>query len=77
MGTNPNHFVQIWTKKGHKTTAYQMQREIAVHPNIPFKCSDFFPYDGPNLLDDIVVLNNKTMFYFTTDTGTVITAQRA
>lgn len=75
--TTRTHFVQIWTKTGHRATAYQLLKEVKIAENQPFRCSKFAPHDGVLMLDDVVVTDKTTMLYFTKDLGTVIAAHRA
>jgi len=51
-----------------------MTREYQTNENTPFRCSQFAPYDGKFMLDDVVVTPRQTQLFFTEDLGTVITA---
>lgn len=53
-----------------------MKREFLLGETTLFRCSQFAPHDGPMMLDDIVVTPKLTMFYFSEDLGTVITARQ-
>lgn len=50
-------------------------REFPIPENTPFRCSQFAPYDGKLMLDEVVVTSKLTMLYFTEDLGTVIAAR--